>query len=200
MAIIDFSKVMRRLLPKGDAWEIESDSTIQKIFDVVSDEFNLIQERAAQLFEREINPGAAQAHLEDWEQALALPDECTKTATTLEERQQAAHAKFTNIGGLNPANYEGIASSLGYEATVKPLRPFRCGKSKCGQNVNDPEKLYYFEVVSTSGTVKYARSGSFRSGNPIMKQSNEILECMIHKLKPSHELVKFRYINSQEAV
>jgi uncharacterized protein YmfQ (DUF2313 family) len=92
---------------------------IGKILLTFAIELEKFEERFTALI-REAVPGLSRELLTQWETDLGLPDACTPLASTVEERAQVAHAKYTgNYFGQSTKFFIEYAASLGATIRVK---------------------------------------------------------------------------------
>lgn len=146
-------------------------------------------------------PWEARLTLASREAEAGLPDKCTAgRATTLPERQAAVGSRWKRVGFRHRvSDFEDLAASLGYSATVTGGRPFRCGVSRCGVDALNPEEASVVLHVVVHGPRRIPfRCGLSQCGNdPLLKiQRAEDLECMVRHLAHSHVTVIFAYEES----
>jgi uncharacterized protein YmfQ (DUF2313 family) len=153
-------------------------------------EFARIDMRAAELRE-EADPRTTVEMLPDWERVAGLPDPCAGQAQTLAERRQRLVAKLAARGGQSIAYFVGIAAQLGYTVTIEEFRVFTC-VSRCIDALNPPPWQHAWRVRAPTNTV---RTMTAESGcdEPLASWGNQILECVIGRLKPAHTHVIFAY-------
>lgn len=195
------------LLPVGYAWVRDMKSMTSRILDVAAAEFARIHSRAENLI-NEADPRTASELLTDWERVCGLPDTCTATATTLQERRSAVHQKWTSRGGQSPKYWKDVANRLGYSVDVTEYRPFVCGLSECGLGeIEGPESTivigmtddllirFFWRVFVHGPRVTWFECGAGECGKDPLAQitAAEDLECQIRRLKPAHTELIFAY-------
>lgn len=201
----DYAQQFLSLLPTGQAWPGEPDSTLVKGCDGLAQYWGFVDGRAADLLERESDPRATIELLPDWERAWQLPDPCFPEATTIAARQAMLVLKMTLVGGQSRAFFEGIAEWLGYEIRIQEWAPFMAGISEAGDTrdefgdyrwyIGPPEMRFYWTVHVGQTQLFWFRAGSGEAG---VDHHLEIgvatdLECLFQRWKPSHTQVLFDY-------
>lgn len=142
-SLIDASRTqLLSFLPRG--WLRHPGTWTYKLFDGLAVEVARLRERITDLGD-ESNPGAPVEMVDEWEEALDLPDPLLPAPTTLEERQQLIAAKLLDSIGHTETDLRAIAASLGYEyIRITRLEPFECGYSECGAPLDND---HYSHVV-----------------------------------------------------
>lgn len=196
-----YARQLRALLPRGQAWEIETGSKRYKFLLGIATEFARIGTRAADLL-REWDPRTADETIADWERVLGLPDACFDTVPeALEDRQVAAAAKLAARGGQDIPFFIALAVAQGYPATVTELGPARCGTARCGDRCYGVEWIFVFQVNLDLGgdplpyTGENARCGTARCGDRFTDFEELPVQCVIRRAAPAHTLVLFSFIN-----
>lgn len=209
----DFKKYMRllaKLLPFGKAWEqIKEDP----LLDGMAVELCRVEDRGKDLL-REIDPRVSVELLDDWEQLLGIPDECTPANQSIEERQLQVTQKLSALGGLSKTYYEQIALQLGFDITVRNDIPFRVGRARVGDRLTNSERLrtvfrvgesrvgeqlrtfgwiFYWTAIIPVSEQSLFRVGSSRVGEPLVEFGNELVQCTLRKLKPAHTGIVFLF-------
>lgn len=62
--------------------------------------------------------------IEEWEQAVGIPDQCISTEYPLDDRRKHVIAKFKALGCATEADFIALAAYLGYTITIKQLGTF----------------------------------------------------------------------------
>ena len=143
---------------------------------------------------RESDPRNAINLLAEWEQALALPDSCTIGAPTLDERQRAAYAKYTDRGGARIPRYIGIAHALGYNnVQTRRYEMYTC-ESSCEMPLNDnPADRFWWGLVLNSGSRSIESTTESTCETPLMIGGDAQLECIIRRENQAMAEVHFIY-------
>lgn len=189
----DYLAQLQALLPQGFAWPRQADAALTKLLLAWADEMARIDGRAADLVE-EVDPRTTAELLADWERVAGLPDSCVVAygvTQTAAQRRNALVAKLTTIGGQSAAYYIALAASLGYTITITEYKTFTV-RSKVNDPLNDLPWRFTFTVNAPLNTV---RRFTVRSAvnEPLAAWGNELLECVISRLKPAHTHVLFAY-------
>lgn len=176
-------------LPKGPAWPREQDGILDSFLHALAEELSELEVRSDRLQE-EADPRTTFELLPDWERVLGLPDPCLGPNPDLTRRREAVPEKENAEGSSNLAVYEAITVAMGYEATFREYRPFRCGRSKCAAtHTLGPSDQAHKIRVSIAGPRKIKfRCGLGRCGiDPLTKTiGGEDLVCRLRREMPDH--------------
>ena len=112
---------LQQLLPPGSVITREQEATLTKILRAIATELARVDTRGEELIV-ERDPSRADETLEDWEEALGLPD-CANP-TTLAARRAAVVAKLVGIEDQSAASYIALTAALGYTGGRVVTRPF----------------------------------------------------------------------------
>jgi len=153
---------------------------------------------SAQVVAEGISPaGADGLFLADWERVYGLPDTCAGGyAQTQAERIAAVLSKMRQRGGLSRSYFVSLAKALGYEITIEEYDVFTC-ESGCDQPIYDEPWRFVWTVRGPAVTVREFTCQS-ACDDPLSSWGNELLECVINRLKPAHTYVIFAYGTDQE--
>jgi uncharacterized protein YmfQ (DUF2313 family) len=190
MTSADYLAQLQALLPQGPAWPRESDATLTRLLQAWADELARVDSRAAQLID-EADPRTTFELLSDWERVAGLPDPCAGEDQSTAQRRAALHARLTTLGGQSAAYYIGLAANLGYVISITEFHehtvnddvdyPIYAQPWPFAWQVNAP--LNTIGLLSVGDTVD----------DPLAWWGNELLECLINRLKPAHTHVLFAY-------
>jgi uncharacterized protein YmfQ (DUF2313 family) len=160
-------------------------------------EFARVHSRDCDLL-AESYPGTALETLTDWERICGLPDPCTGTLGTIQERRAAILVKLASRGGQSRQYFIDIAAALGFQISITEYRPFRVGYGRTSLPLFDSEWQFYWRVTSFEQNQKIIsfRVGQSATREPLRFWGNDILECLISNLKPAHTIVHFAYQQS----
>ena len=206
-----YKQLLINFLPLGKLWKPSEQPVFSKVLESTSQELCRVDDRVKQMFiETDPRNTTDAESLDQWENVLGLPDECTPEDQTEADRQIQATQKLTNIGGISKTFYEFLNLQLGFVTTVTNILPFVAGSkagdkltnffnnhfvagSPAGMQIVEVGWRYYFnvELPITAATVFVAGS---KAGEPLRTFSNELIECTIKKLKPAHAGVIFTFI------
>lgn len=188
-----YQSMLFKLAPDGVAWAKIKSSVFAKFLDAIAAELERLDGRSDSLI-KESDPRTTIELLEDWERVAGLPDDCSYATTTIAQRQEALVAKLTGTGSIRPAFYEELAASLGYDVEVLEYRPFRAGRSYAGDKLTNDLWVFAWQVRSAQFTVKNFRAGQSFAGEPLASWGNELLECVLNKLRPAGTKIIFTYV------
>lgn len=185
---------LQGLLPTGSAWAQQPEYNLTDLLDVVAAELALIDERIINLI-KEADPRNTIEMLEDWETEYGLPDLCTNAVASLQERRAELISKVIGKGGQSKPYFIKVASILGYPITIEEYKPFICGISECGDDLNGaPSVRFYWRVHVLQPRLTYFRTGLSRIGERLLSiQQASDLECVLNRLKPAHTVLILSY-------
>lgn len=205
-----YKKLLTDLLPTGRAWQQVRG---HELFKGMAIEFCRVEERGADLL-KEIGPETTTELLEDWENLLGLPDECTPEDQTINERRVQIAQKLGTLGGLNAGYYKHIASLLGFDIEIENPVPFRVGVARIGDALTNNSirdtfsvgsnrvgeqlrvfgwQFYFIAKVPASELSKF-RVGENRVGDTLVDFGNVLLQCTLSKYKSAESGIVFRFI------
>lgn len=190
----DYLAQLQALLPQGFAWPRQADAALTKLLLAWADEMARIDGRAVDLVD-EADPRTTAELLADWERVAGLPDPCVAAlgvSQTAAQRRAALVAKLTTIGGQSAAYYIALAASLGYTITVTEFSPFQAG-SDAGDALTNDGWRFVWQVNAPEASIVEFAAGRSSAGEPLRAWGNELLECVINRLRPAHTHVLFAY-------
>ncbi len=188
----DYRAQLQALLPQGPAWPREEDATLTKFLAGLAEELARVDARAQVLIE-EADPRTTLELLPDWERVAGLPDTCTVQPDTLQERRAALVAKLTALGGASRQYFIDVAAALGFAITITELGPFLAGHSAAGDAAGSEAWRPVWRVNAAEFTITSFAAGISAAGEPLRDWGNEILECVLRRLKPAHTEIEFFY-------
>lgn len=178
------------LLPKGDAWPTEADSELAKLMLGVAEELARIDARASDLL-NESHPSQAFETFEEWEQMYALPDRCSGTDQSFQERKAALVLKYQQFGGQSREFFIAMADALGYAITITEYSDCICG-DEVGSYIGGEDWNFIWQINSSELNERWMEAGDL-VGDPLRSWGNQQLECMMNKLKHAHRALIFSY-------
>ncbi len=188
----DYLEQLKGLLPKGLAWTAEAGSVLELLLLGMSIGFARVDGRVQDLLD-EADPRTTNECIADWEKELSLPDNCGEPPTTLQQRRQAVVSKFISVGGQNPQYFIDVAAAYGFTITITEFFPFRFGVSHFGDGFNGGDIPFTWQVNAPPTTPIYFTFGQSFFGEPFVTERNDLLECLINRLKPAQTEVIFNY-------
>ncbi len=190
----EYANQLAQLLPPGLAWTRLKNGVLDGVLDGMSEEFARAEARAIYLSLYEFYAQTTLELLPEWEFEYGLPDPCTQLGETYEERIENLLRKIRSIGGQSVAYYVGLAKALGIEIWIEEFAPFQCGLSCAGDGLYDERWLHVFMVHGPAVRVYYFCAGASTAGEALRHwRGNEVLECVINRLKPAHTYAIFSY-------
>ena len=193
----DYAAMLRKLLPRGVIWTASPESNLARLLAAFGAELARLEGDAQRLL-RELDP---QQTLEDWEEELGLPDECSPEGAGVAARREAVVKKLQRGGLMNEAYYGELAHAQGYEnAVVSCVREFRAGVSRMGDRLNDILFHHVFFVsVPSGGQIRAFRTGESGMGERLRTWGDDSLECILNRQKPAHSMVFVTYQGVEDA-
>jgi uncharacterized protein YmfQ (DUF2313 family) len=92
------------------------------------------------------DPLVATNMLEDWERLLALPDPCVQAVQTLQQRQQMALGRLTEVGGQSRAYFIDLARGYGEPGcTITEFQQATCN-SDCNAALHVVLDIFFWEI------------------------------------------------------
>ncbi len=190
-----YKNMIQNLLPVGLAWPREKETNMEGFLFAIAGEPNRVDCRIQDML-RESYPLTASELLTDWETTTGLPEECEGLGSTIQRRREAVDQKLSTTGGQSPGFYIDVAARLGYEITITDQNdgsPFRVGENAAGDALGGEDWAHTWIVNAPEETIQYFRSGQSAAGEPLANWGNELLECVLNRLKPAHTIVIFTY-------
>jgi uncharacterized protein YmfQ (DUF2313 family) len=188
----DYLRQFVRLLPRGRVWRRGAGSVQTADLLTLMPTWARLHGRANDLI-TEVFPCSTTEGLQEWESTLGLPDPCTGTLGTLQQRQAAVCAKFAARGGQSIPYFIDLAERLGFVITIETFRPFRAGISRAGERLYGAPWAFVWRVHAPSTTVVWFRAGVSTAAEPLRSWGNELLECTLNAYKPAHTVIIFAY-------
>ena len=189
----DYLRLLQSLLPRGKVWSRAIAARLTEYLYAEADELARIDDRA-QVLLRERNTLYTTELIEDHENELGLPDECTRDYTlSLNERRLSANSKLTATGGQSKPYFIAIAAKYGYTATITENTPAWCGIVACGDPIGPLANIFYWTLtIFTDETPIIARCGEAACGDVLQKVSDLIntVFCFANKYKPAHTILQ----------
>lgn len=133
---------MLATLPPGFVWPRDRDSLMAALMEPLARGLADVYE-ATGFLARELNPRTAVWLLADYEEVLG-PDPCLPGGfpSTLEERQIAAHARWTEAAGQTLAFFLERLRAFDPGVSIQEFAPFAIGVAAVGYDYPSPETWY----------------------------------------------------------
>lgn len=191
MSAAQYLSQLQALLPPGAAWPREPGLVLTAALQALAAELARVDARADDLV-AESDPRTTWELLADWERAYGLPEPCVGAPDSVAERIQALVEKVTRLGGQTPAYYIAVAARLGFAISITEFDAFAAG-DHAGDPVQGEDWQFAWQVNAPETTVTDFLAGHGAAGDRLRDWGNEILECVIRRLKPAHTYVIFAY-------
>lgn len=189
----DYLVQLQALLPPGPAWSTDPGASITQLLAGLSGELARVDGSAVALLE-EADPRTTAELFLDWERVAGLPDACAEAfggEQTMQQRRAALIGRLTTLGGQSPAYFVGLAAALGYAITITEFSVFTVD-STVDESLYDDAWIFAWQVNAALNTITNFDVDS-TVDDPLAAWGNELLECVISRLKPAHTLVIFSY-------
>lgn len=181
---------LRSLLPPGDLWPRRDDAGLARLLAAIAEEFARLDGRARDLV-READPRTTSELLDDFERVAGLPDPCVPDVQSVEARRSRLVQKLTGRGGQSRAFFIELAAGLGFTITITEFRRFTA-VSACTDGINADPWCHTWRVNAPSVRIDHMTATS-TCAEPIRSWGNELLECVLTRLKPAHTHLLFGY-------
>lgn len=194
----DYANQLNQLMPVGLAWSRVRGSVNERLLEGMAEDLARVEARAIYLALEEFYAQTTRELLPEWEKEYGFPDPCRQLGATYEERIEDLLRKIRSIGGQSKGYYIGVAKALGIEITIDEFRPFRVGVNRVGERLYGREWIFAFRVNAPSTRMYRFRPGRNSAGDRLRHwRGNEILECVINRLKPAHMYAIFGYFAAE---
>lgn len=190
----DYAEQIKRLLPRGPAWDKENVPDLDNIINALAEEFARIDKRSRDLYS-EMVPSTIFELVPDWERVMNLPDKCLGQNPLFEDRRLAVFLRMIAVGGQSPAYFLNLAKQQGYpNATITEYRAPRFGKARFGKSHFGTWAAQFIWVLHTGEKRRTKRRfGAATFGGRFGESPGSALECVIKRYAPAHTLVIFDY-------
>jgi len=192
MGLKNYKNTLLGLLPVGLAWPREKGTNLDNLITAVAEEPNRVAIRVADML-KESYPLTSSELLTDWERITGLPEACTGAPDTLQARREAVDQKLGSIGGQSKQFYIDLAAKIGFEVTITEYSPFKVGKNATGDALAGDDWAYAWQINAPEETIREFKTGRSSVGEPLRYWGNELLECVISRVKPAHTYLLFAY-------
>lgn len=187
----DFRAGAQALLRRGRAWPRRLTSLLAAFCAGIGDAWFQFHTACVTFLQVESDPAQAVQLLPDWEADFGLPDGCSATTPTLDQRHAALLSKIAAQGGQTAAYFIGVAAALGYDITVTTWTAFTTWSSP-RDPVTTAAWRFVWQVNAPSVTVLYF-TGWSSPWDPLFTISDTELACRLQKIAPGYGLLLFNY-------
>ena len=144
-------------------------------------------------FQQDINPNVTTYFLNEWEQALGIPDDCFPGSGTEDERRRDILIKLSALGIQTVDDFVELAAVFGITVDVHGGRYFSKFPLEFPILLFDSEKASRFTIVvdfTVDAASKLPLTFPFTFGDEIIGG----LECLFRRLKPANCDILFRQV------
>lgn len=184
----DYQRALLGLMPPGRAWTRDLDDVQAHTLGAFAPTYRRVGDKGLALLVDGF-PATTVGLLPEWEASLGLPDPCAGEAPTIQARERQVVARLTNSGGQSIPYLVAFAAALGYTVTITQYQPFRCGQSRCGDQLGGPDWAFAWGANTPPQTITYFRAGQSACGEPLEDWGGDVLRCELETVKPAHTLM-----------
>jgi uncharacterized protein YmfQ (DUF2313 family) len=188
---VDFQQAMLRLLPRGRVWRRDPGSTLSALMLALAPTYARGMQAAAQVL-IDASPATTENLLVEWEESLGLPDTCTASNPSIEQRQAAVRAKWGARGSLTIAYFVALAANLGFTITITEFTPFTVDRP-CDEALCEPEWSYVWQVNAPQVVTFYFAVDESGVDDPLEVYDAGELVCRIRADAPAETIVFFTF-------
>ena len=181
-------------MPGGPLFEAKriGDSNFRKLLRGFASEL-FTAEGYLRSFDSEYSPLNTTLFLEEWEQALGIPDTCFAGDGTVTERRRDVLIKLASLGVQTADDLVQLAALFGITATVRAGRAFSVFPLEFPVLLFNTEKEARFTLVvdfPVTEASKFPLTFPFVFGD----ETIGVVECLFNKLKPANCNIIFRQV------
>jgi uncharacterized protein YmfQ (DUF2313 family) len=182
--LIEHTQSLANYLPGGRvfAQKNKSGSNLRKLLRGLATEV-LRADEFIRTYEQEVIPDQTTLFIDEWEQAVGIPDSCFKGTGTIEQRRTHVLIKLASLGVQTEQDFIDLAALFGVTVTIEQ------GSTQGAFPMTFPLLLLgdaaYFTIIVRYSDVSAAR---FPHTFPITfgAEAIGIMECLFTKLKPAN--------------
>lgn len=146
-----------------------------------------------QTFKEDVIPDATRFFLDEWEEAVGIPDGCFSGAGTEAQRLRDVLVKLASLGVQTVEDFEALGALFGVTVDVSPAHPFTVFPLEFPVLLFDTEKEARFTIVvdfTVNASSKFPLTFPFVFGD----ETIGVLECLFRRLKPANCDIIFRQV------
>ncbi|UQN43750.1 YmfQ family protein [Agarivorans sp. B2Z047] len=189
MSATDYRQMAQKLLPPGFAWSRNEADNITYFLQGLAESLARADSDISDI-EKEIYPESALILIDEWEDALGLP-ECGLGGDDLAKRRLDAYAKDTAYGGLSQWYYVELATRAGFEVEIDEAYGHHC-QSHCEAPLYHPKSGLAPVVYSAAPVERWATCND-SCLTPVRLFGDGRLECLLNTYKPAEGRFVFAY-------
>lgn len=190
----EYQLALKKLLPKGPAWELDDSSFFIKMLQLASLEFARIDADIIRLI-NESDPRTAEVTLSDWFHQWGIPDECIRLygEDDITTYVQALIAKISTQGLTFIELLKILATSLGYSGVeLGNYEPFTVD-STVDQRLYSEDWIYFVRMITVDKVPVRELTVDSTVDKALAEWGNQFWECMVKSLAPAHLSLIFQY-------
>ena len=181
-------------LPGGRVFQAKSmdDSNLRKLLRGLAHEL-FTADGYLRDFQEDIAPSVTTYFIEEWEQALGIPDSCFSGDGSITERRRDVVIKLASLGVQTAEDFEALGDIFGVTVTVRPGRYFNKFPLVFPVLLFDTVKESRFTIVAdftVTASSRFPLTFPFTFGDATLT----ILECLFRRLKPGNCDIIFRQV------
>ncbi|MGO4379751.1 YmfQ family protein [Pseudoduganella sp. RAF53_2] len=177
----DYLGALQALMPRGRVWPRDPGAVQTKVLAGLSASYAAQNARSNYLLQ-DAFPQTANELLPEWEATLGLPSPVIGPAPSILARQTLVVARLVGPGGLTIPTLTRFSGLLGYAVEIRGGAPFRCGQSKCGQQLGTVEQMYRLTVTAPAA-----------AATPFGAYGPAVLQNELNRLIPPYAVLTFQF-------
>ncbi len=190
----EYYLALKKLLPRGPAWELDDSSFFMEMLNLASLEFARIDADICQLI-NESDPRTASVTLTEWFHQWGIPDECTKlySEDDVENYVSALIAKISTQGLSFVELLSNLALALGYTGVdLGNYEPFTVD-STVDDRLYSEEWVHFIRAITVDETPIREFTVDSTVNKALAEWGNTLWECMVQAMAPAHLSIIFQY-------
>ena len=190
----EYQLALKKLLPKGPAWELDDSSFFIKMLQLAALEFARIDADIIRLI-NESDPRTAEVTLFEWFHQWGIPDECIRLygEDDITTYVQALIAKISTQGLTFIELLQILATSLGYSGVeLGNYDPFTVD-STVDKRLYSEDWIYFVRMITVDEIPVREFTADSTVNRALAEWGNQLWECMVKALAPAHISLIFQY-------
>lgn len=180
-------------LPGGRLFDAKnrSDSNLLKLLTGIAYEL-FTAEGYLRDYRDDIIPDATIFFLDEWEEALGIPDSCFTGTGSLNERRRDILLKLASLGLQTASDFEEIGALFGLTVTVEPAYPHAFFPMVFPLFLGTAKEARFtiFVTFTVSASSRFPLTFPFVFGDASMG----VVECLFRRLKPANCDIIFQQV------
>ncbi len=196
----NYTYALFKLLPPGIVFSREKGSGSFTLFDTLAQSIYELYNSATGLI-KEANPLTMTTAIPSRFTEAGLPDLCTGTPTTSQEKRAQVVGRWSQLGGATKQYFLDVLTRYGYQVKIweyyKTMPVFRIGQTGIGTSGFGVEFTRCWKVHFVDTTTTYFRAGESSAGEYLNSNQNQSISCILDRIKPAHTLVIYNPVATQ---